>query len=210
MRDRVHWRLLFSGRMEFLKGGHVFLASLPIVAAALDKPLQVTFAGDGRMREEWQRIARRLQRRHSGIEVKFVGWVDRVQMKTLFDDSDLLVVPSLWPEPLGLVGPEAGLQGVPVAAFSVGGIPDWLVNGVNGHLAPGDPPTSSGLASAIVQCLSDARTHENLRRGAVNVARRFSIENHVAGLMKIFEQVICRASRAEAEKIVTEFARALG
>ena len=50
------------------------------------------------------------------------------------------MVPSIWPEPFGQVGPEAGLYGVPAAAFAVGGTPSWLTDGVNGRLAPGDPP----------------------------------------------------------------------
>ena len=67
--------------------------------------------------------------------------------------ADLLVVPSLWPEPFGLVGLEAARHRLPVAAFAVGGIPDWLRPGVNGYLAPGDPPTPGGLADAIIACL---------------------------------------------------------
>ena len=58
-------------------------------------------------------------------------------------NMDLLVVPSVWPEPFGLVGPEAAHHGVPSAAFAVGGIPEWLVDGVSGHLAAGDRPTGA-------------------------------------------------------------------
>ena len=58
--------------------------------------------------------------------------------------ADLLVVPSLWPEPFGLVGLEGARSRLPAAAFAVGGIPDWLRSGVNGYLAPGDPPTPAG------------------------------------------------------------------
>ena len=74
----------------------------------------------------------------------------------------MLVVPSLWPEPFGLVGLEAARHRLPVAAFAVGGIPDWLRPGVNGYLAPGDPPTPGGLADAIIACLKDPETHARL------------------------------------------------
>ena len=39
--------LLFLGRMDYLKGGRVLCASLPHVCAALNRPVLVTFAGDG-------------------------------------------------------------------------------------------------------------------------------------------------------------------
>ncbi len=185
-------RLLFSGRMEFLKGGHIFLDSLPRVAAVLNRPLQIVFAGDGRERQAWQQQALRLQTENPQLEIDFPGWVARTQMDTLLDSCDLQVVPSLWPEPFGLVGPEAGLRGVPAAAFSVGGVPDWLIEGENGFLAPGDPPTSAGLAEAIINCLCDPMKHAQLRKGAVRIAEQFSVKSHLSALTKVFEHVAAR------------------
>ena len=175
--------------MEDLKGGNVFIDALPQAAARLAKPLRVTFAGDGRKRQAWEQ---RAKRRASELEIEFVGWANRQQINKLLEASDLLVMPSLWPEPFGLVGPEAGMYGVPVAAFAVGGIPDWLVNGVNGYLAPGDPPTSVGLAGAIVNCLRDPLMHERLRRGAFEAARQFNIKNHLTALLEVFSNVLSR------------------
>jgi glycosyltransferase involved in cell wall biosynthesis len=179
--------LLFSGRMEYLKGGHVFIDALPEVAAALDRRLLVTFAGDGRERNALERQAATL--RNGKLEIDFPGWVDRARIEALLKNCDLLVVPSLWPEPFGLVGPEAGNYGVPVAAFNVGGIHDWLLDGVNGFLASGSPPTAAGLAEAIIKCLRDPMVHERLRMGAVEVSRQFNIENHLTALLDVFRNV---------------------
>jgi glycosyltransferase involved in cell wall biosynthesis len=192
--ERTNWHLLFSGRMELLKGGHVFLDALPTVAAALDKPLRVTFAGDGRLRGTWERMAAHLQDRDSRLDIEFIGWADRSRVDSLLNDCDLQVVPSLWPEPFGLVGPEAGLRGVPVAAFAVGGIADWLADGINGYLAPGDRPTSEGLADAIIHCLRDPLVHARLRRGALQMAKRFNIKNHLTALLEVFESVARRGT----------------
>lgn len=179
--------LLFSGRMEYLKGGHVFLDALPEVAAALNQPLRVTFAGEGRERQALERRAANVQ--SPKLKIEFAGWVERRRIEALLEDSDLLVVPSLWPEPFGLVGPEAGQFGVPVAAFDVGGIHDWLSDGVNGYLAPGTPPTAKGLAQAIIKCLHDPATHARLRDGAVEVARKFNVKNHLTALLEVFTNV---------------------
>ena len=49
-------------------------------------------------------------------------------------------MPSLWPEPFGLVGIEALAAGRPVVASATGGIGDWLEDGVGGLMVPpGDP-----------------------------------------------------------------------
>jgi glycosyltransferase involved in cell wall biosynthesis len=78
----------------------------------------------------------------------------------------------------------AGQRGLPAAAFAVGGIPQWLHDGVTGHLAPGDPPTSAGLARAIVACLEDPAHYLALREGARQMAGAFTMEKHLPELLK--------------------------
>ncbi len=55
-----------------------------------------------------------------------------------------------------MVGVEAALRGVPSVAFGVGGIPEWLIDGVTGRLVRTDPPRLDGSAAAIAACLLDA------------------------------------------------------
>ena len=184
------YRLMFLGRMDFLKGGITFLDALPIVAAELKLPLKVTFTGDGPERQRWEAKAQRISSLCSALTVDFVGYIDSQQLEKIWRECDLLVVPSLWPEPFGLVGLEAGLRGVPVAAFAAGGIPDWLKEGVNGYLAPDNPPTASGLAGAILKCLGDPVEYARIQRGAVEMAKRFSMERHVSTLLEIFDKAI--------------------
>jgi glycosyltransferase involved in cell wall biosynthesis len=190
------WRLLYSGRMELLKGGQVLLEALPRVLSILRIPLQVIFAGDGPQRQIWESKAIEIQRQNPELQIEFVGWVNQEKMDSLRKSSDLQVVPSLWPEPFGLVGPEAGLFGVPTAAFAVGGIQDWLKEGVNGYLAPGNPPTADGLAEAIVKCLRDPTVYARLRLGAIELAHHFSLKNHLEALQTVFEKVAKHTSTA--------------
>lgn len=185
-----HWRILFMGRMDRLKGGLSLLESLPKIMEALDKPLRVTFAGDGPERKLWEGRASSMQASCDGLSFEFPGWVTGDAHHALLAGSDLLVMPSLWPEPFGLGGLQAGSHGVPAAAFDVGGISDWLKDDVNGYLAPADPPTSAGLAEAVIKCLRDPATYTRLRRGATTIARSFSAGNHVSRLVRVFEQAI--------------------
>ncbi|HLH05689.1 MAG TPA: glycosyltransferase family 4 protein [Terriglobales bacterium] len=179
------WRLLFLGRAHALKGGELLLKSLPLVAEKIGRPLSVTFAGDGPALREWQRLAEKL--RSDRIQISFVGWHTRTS--DLFAETHLLVMPSVWPEPFGLSGLEAGLCGVPAVAFANGGIPEWLHEGENGHLAPATPPTSVGLADAIDRALSDSRHYLILRTKALARAREFSLSRHMDLLLRTFAQV---------------------
>jgi glycosyltransferase involved in cell wall biosynthesis len=186
-RTRAH-RLLFIGRMDRLKGGDLLLAALPEAARALDRSLHLTFVGDGPERRRWEFAARRAQR-DGRVTVEFAGFLPRPAVAAHLDRADLLVVPSLWPEPFGRVGPEAGEHGVPAVAFDVGGVREWLDDGQSGVLAPGDPATAAGLSAAIVGALADPATRSRLSEGARRMAARFTNARHLEALVPLLEEV---------------------
>jgi len=188
-RDEVH-RLLFVGRMDPLKGGRQLLRALPIVAHRLGRSLHLTLAGDGPQRTAWQALAASTCQGEPRIQVEFPGWLDRDAVASLYERSDLLVVPSLWPEPFGLVGLEAVRHGLPAVAFDVGGISEWLKPGVNGVLAPGHPPTVEGLADAIVEALRGRRRLALRSRESEQVSADFSVDAHLRRLLHVFETVV--------------------
>ena len=190
---RDGWRLLFAGRMDRLKGGSYLIDALPRVARALGVPLRVTLAGDGPDRTRWERRAASCASREPSLSIAFTGWLGRGAIEALLAESDLLVLPSLWPEPFGLVGLEAARQRVPVAAFAVGGIPDWLHPGINGQLADGHPPTPEGLAAAVIACLKDRPTHARLRAGAGRISADRSFDRHVRTLLELFDRIVAGA-----------------
>ena len=59
----------------------------------------------------------------------------------------------------------AAQHGVPAAAYDVGGIRAWSTDGEGGHLAPAAPPTTHGLADAVLRCLADPQHHAELLSG---------------------------------------------
>lgn len=173
-------RLLFVGRLTDLKGVHHLLEAIPKAVEKVGRALTLTIAGDGPERLRLQDLADRL-----GVAAEFVGWADSEQKLDLMRQADLLAVPSLWPEPFGLVGIEAGSLGLPAVGYAVGGIPDWLIPGQTGELAPGDPPTSQGLADAIVRALADSGHYAKLCYGAWKLSSDVTLETHLARLESI-------------------------
>jgi glycosyltransferase involved in cell wall biosynthesis len=177
-------RVLFVGRLTELKGGAYLVPAVAEAGRALGRRLQLVVAGDGPQRPALERLARR-----SGVFAEFCGWVDGPRRTALMRGADLLAVPSVWPEPFGLVGLEAACVGLPAVAFAVGGVRDWLRPGVSGELAPGDPPTVHGLAAAIARALIDTQRHARLRHGAWTIAHAFGREQHVDRLEHLFERM---------------------
>ena len=167
-------RVVFFGRMTPLKGGDVLVHAIAEAQRVLDAPIALTMAGDGPQRVAWERLAQRL-----GVDATFPGWVDAEERERVLATATLVALPSVWPEPFGLVGLEAAGQGVPAIAFDVGGMREWLRDGHNGVLVPASPPTSSAFAKGLVSVLRHGPLRARLRTGAVDVARQMSLAQHL-------------------------------
>ena len=173
--------------MTPLKGGHVLIAAAARAARVLGRPVRIIMAGDGPQKEAWRSLASSL-----GVQLEMTGWVAPEDRARVYGRGLLVAVPSLWPEPFGLAGLDAASLGRPAVAFDVGGIGEWLTDGLNGRLV--DPGAGEdGLARAIVSLLGEPRERERMGQRALEVSRRMSVAAHVERL----ESVLGDAARRE-------------
>jgi glycosyltransferase involved in cell wall biosynthesis len=174
--DGAARRVVFAGRVVTPKGLGVLIRAMRAVDAEL------VVCGDGIRLAAMRRLAQRL-----GMErrVRFRGWLDPDRLAQELADAAVVAIPSLWPEPFGLVGIEALAAGRPAIASLTGGIADWLQDGVTGvGVRPGDV---RGLARALEALLADPeRRREIGAAGREMVATRFSPERHVAALIHTY------------------------
>jgi len=177
-------KILFVGRLTDLKGVDYLIRAIPEASGKLGRSLTLVVAGDGPEQKKLAELAR-----STGVPVDFRGWVGTQLKLDLMQQVDLLAVPSVWPEPFGLVGVEAGALGLPAVAYATGGIPDWLIPGETGELAPHDPPTPAGLAAAIVRALGSPEHYARLSLGAWQLAARFTLTTHLDRLEQLFESI---------------------
>lgn len=179
------YRLLFVGRLMDVKGVSLLLRAISLAATRLQHPLSLTIAGDGPERGAIEDLVRQ-----QDLSVEFTGWVDNERRADLMRQTDLIAVPSLWPEPFGMVGVEAACFGTPAVAFAVGGIPDWLIPGTSGELAAGNPPTADGLAEAILRAVADPGHYQKLRTGAWEMSKQFGLDAHLCELERVLRAAL--------------------
>jgi glycosyltransferase involved in cell wall biosynthesis len=179
--------VVFSGRVTQAKGVETFLRGVAGVSA----PAEV--CGDGWYLPRAKQLAASL-----GIEerVTFRGWMSSDELRDAYARARVVVVPSHWPEPFGLVGIEAMAAGRPVVGTATGGIPEWLENGETGLLVkPGDP---NALSAALAALLSDPERAGHMGvRGVARVAELFSPERYVDAIARAYELALS-ASPARA------------
>jgi glycosyltransferase involved in cell wall biosynthesis len=105
--------------------------------------------------------------------------------------SALAVVPSIWPEPFGIVVIEAMASGRPVIASGIGGIPDIVVDGETGLLvAPGDP---AALRQAIARLLADPELRKRMGQAGARRARDFHASAVVPRIEHIYREMVAKS-----------------
>jgi len=174
---------VFLGRLTTLKGPGILLDAAAIAAKTLRRRLSIAIAGEGPERAALERASSRA----GEIRVELPGWVGANARRDLLSRARLLAVPSVWPEPFGLVGLEAAAMGVPAVAFDVGGIREWLTDGVNGVLVrpAGD---ASALGAAIRRLLERPAELSRLARGARDAATRLDVSAHLGRLETVLRE----------------------
>ena len=176
--------VLFVGRVTPHKGLDYLMRAVAHIQCRL------IVAGDGYALPRMRSLAAELGIAH---RVDFLGAVDRLTVDNLYARSAVLAVPSVWPEPWGLVGPEAMAHALPVVAFRVGGIPEWLNDGETGFLV--EPKDMAGMAARISDLVDDTMLARRLGENGRAVAeQRFNFERHVDGLLDVFREAIAARS----------------
>lgn len=171
--------ILYAGRLEIEKGVPYLLRAL----ARLPGHVQMEVAGDGTQRSRYEALTHQL-----GLtrRVSFLGWLDEEEMGQALRRCAILVMPSIFPEPFGKSGIDAMVHGRPVVAFDMGGISDWLHDGVDGFLVPAKDVQV--LAERIGQLVDDHRLREQMgRTGQAGVVARYAASCHLAALMAAFQ-----------------------
>lgn len=155
-------RILFVGRVDPVKGIEYLIEAINILKK---KDLKLTIVGDFKQNTEYSRkIFDKVK--EFGIENKivFVGKIkDDSQLVEFYKSSNILVLPSVWDtSPITLV--EAMCFGLPIVATKVGGIPEYVENGVNGILVP--PKDSQALAKAVSLLIDNYNLRKKLSDGS--------------------------------------------
>lgn len=119
--------ILFAGRLYAIKGVETFLNALEIITKK--KSVKALLVGRGNA----EYVNQRLNSMMPSGDFSINGLISHSQMPEIFDQSDILVVPSIYENcPITIL--EAMSSGKIVVASNVGGIPEIISDGYNGFL----------------------------------------------------------------------------
>lgn len=104
--------------------------------------------------------------------VQTTGWLNQQDLPRLYMEADICIVPSIWPEPFGIVALEGMAAGKPVIATEVGGLKTIVRDGKTGYLVP---PLDSTALSRKLEALLD---NSSLRKEMGQCARKLVEEQY--------------------------------
>ncbi len=138
--------VLFAGRLVNEKGIELLLDAWAKSDAG---EATLVIAGDGPLRDLVQNAAA------NSPNIRFAGLLERADLDAEYRRARIVVVPSVWPEPFGLVAIEGLAYGRPTIVTDMGGLPELVDDGAGVVVEP----RSDALAAAITSLLrSDVST----------------------------------------------------
>ena len=125
-----------------------------------------------------------LDARRSAPSIHFHGAVARSGLAQAFSLIDVLVFPSVWDETSGIGAREALAAGIPVVASRLGGIPEYVRDGVNGLLF--EPGRADQLAGLLQRLANEPGLLPRLRAGITSLR---TLEEDVRATRAIYSAV---------------------
>ena len=183
--------ILFTGRLERLKGVETAIRALPLLPAGAG-PRRLLVAGAdssnglheaGGFVSERARLEALTVELGVADEVTFLGAIQHQELPLYYSLADVCAVPS-YSESFGLVALEAQACGTPVVASRVGGLAHVVVDGQTGFTIRAHDPAA--YAARLGELLGDEPLRTRMGSSAVEHARRYTWDATAGRLLEVY------------------------
>lgn len=183
--------ILFTGRLERLKGVETAIRALPLLPGAVGPHRLLVVGADssnglheaGGHASERARLEAVAAELGVASEVTFLGAINHQELPLYYSLADVCVVPS-YSESFGLVALEAQACGTPVVASRVGGLSHVVVSGQTGFTVPDHDPAA--YAARLGELLSDEVLRTQMGSAAADHARDYTWDATAERLLEVY------------------------
>lgn len=172
--------------------GHDVLFRAFAAVHDVHKDATILVVGDGPERGYLERCSAAL---NLGNKIIFTGLQSEVI--SFLMAADVVVLPSIEREGLGIALIEAMAVGLPVIGSDLGGIREVIENGLNGLLVP--PGDQNALAQAIIWMIEHPEERRAMGlKGKEKWAKEFTTAGMIEKLSRLYEETISRSRIAKS------------
>ncbi|WP_129727569.1 glycosyltransferase family 4 protein [Ectobacillus funiculus] len=176
-----------AGRINRWKGQKLFVDMAEKVLRE-NKTVQFVIAGDVYKGEDHilDDLKTYIKNKNLESKIKLLGQVQ--DMDSFYNNIDIFILPSIQPEPFGLVVLEAMERGIPVIATNHGGPVEIIENNVDGFLV--DYVEASEMSNVALRLTSDSDLRKNVgQKGKEKRNNVFNLENYVKNISEIITEL---------------------
>ncbi|MDM5211552.1 glycosyltransferase [Peribacillus sp. NJ4] len=119
--------------------------------------------------------------------ITFHGRYQQGELEHIFDNTDVLIVPSIWKETFGFIGLEALSYGVPVIVSNHVGFKDLIRDGETGVIFN---PETKELETILEKLINDRNILKKINQNICNDAFPFSLEKHASDIEALYKEVL--------------------
>ncbi len=159
--------LLFVGTLAEHKGVHTAIEALGALAPAQRAQVTLTILGSGH--PHYEERLRQLAHTEAVVEqVIFHAPIPRASLPDFLGSYDVLLLPSIWEEPLARIMQEGLASGLVVVGAATGGTAEIIGDGENGLLFPA--ADAAALAAKITALVADPTLRVRLAKAGQQTA----------------------------------------
>jgi len=174
-------KILFVGQWNHDKGVDVFLDAVKLLRN-IRSDFDVSMVGSATL---WNnKVSNAISVTHPSY-IQAIGVLQRKELLLFMRSCDILVVPSRWKEPFGLVAIEGLSAGLIVLSSGQGGLRDSIIDQINGVVF--SPLSSTGLMHSLETVL-DLSVEEQMRlreNGYATLNEKFDFQKNMALLTQV-------------------------
>lgn len=183
-------RLLYVGQIYPHKGLHTAIEAVgEVIARTGDRSIKLTVAG-GNIEPHYMKELRNIIKCHALEEnINFIGFIPREYISQIYHAHDILIFPSIWDEPFGIVLLEAMSSGLAVVGTATGGSKEIIEHEVNALVFPkGD---AKACAENIIRLFNDYELFERIRKNGRSIVEKyFRFEDTIRKIENSLKEVI--------------------
>jgi len=169
-------KILYIGALIKSKGPQVLLKAIKNIPSC-----HCDFYGKGVLKEELQKYINQ-----HNIDATIHGQISYEKIPQVYAETDLVVFPSIWPEPFGRIAIEAMAAGKPIIGSAIGGIKETITKGIGLLFKPGD---INQLREQITKMKNNERLQkEFIINGRKYVTNKYSELNVIKKMIKRYQE----------------------
>lgn len=174
--------ILFGGRLSEAKGGKQAVKSLAKVLEKVPSVILLVIGEQNEYAKEMRRIA---TDSYVDKNLVFTGWISGSELTACYGSADVILVPSMYPDPFPTVVLEGMACRKPVIAGCFGGSKEAIKDCITGYVV--NPYNTKELSDKIIDLLSKEKKAEEFGRAGFNyVSTNFNLNDKITKHISIY------------------------